>query len=594
MAMGEPESDGNRSPRGLRSLGPLLLPNLRLVILLIGVSIGGGVAEAGLLYAVVRGAAAIASDATHIDQKIGPLPAVTLSIPSLILVAVVLLLVSLACALLGAWATSRIAVSLLTRLRKEVFESFAKSEWSIQASQREGILQELLTTYVIRVASGVISVASGLIAACNFLALLGAAFVISPGAAAACLIAVVVLYVGLRPMVRATKKQSRRNRDENATYATQVTEAAGLIREVRVFDVADRVVDDLGTKADSAGRAFLRTRMLAQVTPEVYRNAAFLFILGGIVAVYSFGVADVANLGAVVLLLVRSLSYSQGIQSSVQQANDFAPYREALDREIDLFKQHAVSRAGAPMPAFSGLRFTHVDYEYVPGRPVLRDVSFAVDRGESIGIIGPSGSGKSTLVQLLLRLRQPTNGHYEIAGADASEFELGGFYRQFVFVPQDNRLLHGSVRDNIAFFRPSLSDADIEHAARMANLHDEIMEFEHGYGTVIGSGAADISGGQRQRLGLARALVGRPSVLVLDEPTSALDVKSESLVQRTLLDLKGEITVFVIAHRMSTLSICDRLLVLNAGRVEAFGAPSELQVDSPFFREAMQLSRLPT
>jgi ABC-type multidrug transport system fused ATPase/permease subunit len=588
------EHDGAR-PRGLwRTIAPLIRRDRRAVAILVVVSLAGGVAEAGMLYSIVRSASAIATGDSRVDVKIGPLPGMNLTVPNLVEIAGGLILLSLLLALVVGWITARMSSTALTEARKEMFAAFVRADWSIQATEREGVLQEFLTTYVLRLAGGVVTVASGLVNACSFAALMGSALIISPGAAGVCLVAVLFLYVALRPIILKTRSQSRLTREDNLHYATEVAQTVGLVREVRVFDVADEVVGVLGARADASGRSIFRTRILSQLTPEIYRNSAFVLMLVGIATVYSTGGSDVANLGAVVLLLVRSLSYSQGVQTTIQSVSELAPYIEGLDRELALYRENEVTRDGAPLPSFTGLQFSHVGFEYLPDRPVLTDVSFDIERGESIGIIGPSGSGKSTLVQLLLRLRAPQRGDYLVAGRPASEYDMGEFYRHFVFVPQDNRLFHGTVAENIAFFRPGIDRAGVERAARMAHLHDEIMEFDHGYDLVIGSGASDISGGQRQRLGLARALASRPSVLVLDEPTSALDMKSESLIQQTLLELKGELTLFVIAHRMSTLNICDRLLVLNAGQVEAFGIPAELQTTSPFYREATHLSRLPS
>jgi len=138
-----------------------------------------------------------------------------------------------------------------------------------------------------------------------------------------------------------------------------------------------------------------------------------------------------------------------------------------------------------------------------------------------------------------------------------------------------------------------VTELDIERAARAAHLHEDIEAWPLGYATLLGSGARDISEGQRQRLGLARALAGAPSVLVLDEPTSALDMRSETLIQETLLALKGTLTLFIVAHRMTTLALCDRVLVLDGGRVQALGTREELLATSAFFAEVTRLARLP-
>jgi ABC-type multidrug transport system fused ATPase/permease subunit len=316
-----------------------------------------------------------------------------------------------------------------------------------------------------------------------------------------------------------------------------------------------------------------------------------LLLLLGLIGVYLGGPSRVAELAAVVLLLVRSLSYSQQVQSVTQQAAEIAPYVEGLREQLEHYESKRIVSGGATLASVGALEFANVSFSYDPDVPVLRDVSFEVKAGEAIGIVGPSGAGKSTLVQLLLRLRDPDAGSYLVGGVDAATIDLASWYRHFVFVPQDNRLLFGTVADNIAFYRPGVPRSEIEKAARKAQLHDDVQQWPKGYDTLIGRGAQDLSGGQAQRLGLARALLTRPSVLILDEPTSALDLRSERLVQRTLEDLHGQVTMFIVAHRMSTLSICDRVIVLRDGRVEAFGPPSELRRTDGFYRESMQLLR---
>jgi ABC-type multidrug transport system fused ATPase/permease subunit len=150
-------------------------------------------------------------------------------------------------------------------------------------------------------------------------------------------------------------------------------------------------------------------------------------------------------------------------------------------------------------------------------------------------------------------------------------------------------LIHASVADNIRYFR-AVDDAAVERAARLARIHDDIMTWSSGYATVIGPRADAVSGGQQQRICIARALVADPDVLVLDEPTSALDPRSESLLQESLVALKQGLTLFIIAHRMSTLDICDRVIVLSAGRVEAFDTAVHLRQDNSYYRHALALS----
>jgi len=179
-----------------------------------------------------------------------------------------------------------------------------------------------------------------------------------------------------------------------------------------------------------------------------------------------------------------------------------------------------------------------------------------------------------------------------VNGQPAGGFAAEDWRRAVSYLPQDPRLLHASVADNIRFFRP-LGDEEVERAARLAGIHEEVASWPAGYETVIGPRADAISGGQQQRVCLARAIAARPEVLVLDEPTSALDPRTERLIQASLQGLKQDLTLFVIAHRMSTLDICDRVMVIVDGRLEAFDTASALHVDSDYFRAASGLSSEP-
>jgi ATP-binding cassette, subfamily B, bacterial len=177
-------------------------------------------------------------------------------------------------------------------------------------------------------------------------------------------------------------------------------------------------------------------------------------------------------------------------------------------------------------------------------------------------------------------------------GRDASVLSKTEWARKVTFVPQQAHLIAGTVADNIRFFRSGVSDEQIAEAARLANLHDEVLAMSGGYEHQVGEQGTHLSGGQQQRLIIARALVEDPDVLILDEPTSSLDVRSESLIRVTLDQLRERMTVIIIAHRLSTLDICDRLMVIQGGELKAFDTPENLEKDNEFYREALVLSGL--
>jgi ATP-binding cassette subfamily B protein len=227
---------------------------------------------------------------------------------------------------------------------------------------------------------------------------------------------------------------------------------------------------------------------------------------------------------------------------------------------------------------------------YPESDAVLHDVSFDIAPREIVGIVGPSGGGKSTLVQLILGLRDPQQGAVLADGRDIRELDKAAWSRRVTFVPQQGHLIADSIAENIRFMRDDVDDDRIVWAARMAHLHEDVKSMPGGYRRQVGVNGGNLSGGQQQRLCIARALVEDPDVLILDEPTSALDGRTEHLVRETLKDLRQQMTVIIIAHRLSTLDICDRILVMQKGRVVAFDSPDVLRRSSDFYREALLLS----
>lgn len=325
---------------------------------------------------------------------------------------------------------------------------------------------------------------------------------------------------------------------------------------------------------------------------SLYQFTTILLLLGGLFAVYSVIDRPLASLGAIVIILVRALYQTGALQNMYHSLTETIPYVHRLNTDRATLRASSPSSGDLSIAEPNTLRFDDVSYSYEAGRPALRNVSFDVNQGEAIGLIGPSGSGKSTLIQLILRLRQPDTGRYLLDGVDASEIDDNSWFRQIALVPQESRLLDDTIAANIAFYRSPVTQEQIEAAARRAHIHDDIMALPDGYDTVLGTRGGALSGGQRQRVCIARALLRSPAILVLDEPTSALDMRSESLVHETFTELKGRVTIFAIAHRLSTLNTCDRIMVMEEGRLEAFGTREELQRQSEFYQDAIARSQI--
>jgi ATP-binding cassette subfamily B protein len=282
------------------------------------------------------------------------------------------------------------------------------------------------------------------------------------------------------------------------------------------------------------------------------------------------------------LILLRSVSYAQAVQTNYQAWVQQGPWLEQLISDFETLDVDPTAgdvQVDEDLPRrptiAEPLRITlhDVTFSYGRGRPpALKDVDLEIAPGESVGLVGRSGAGKSTLVQIILGLRSPQKGMVELDSEEThGEPGQNGLRGNVAFVPQDPKLITGSIEDNIRFFRHWLDRAAVEDAVRLVNLAPDVANMPDGLDTIVGEEGSTLSGGQRQRVAIARALAGTPGLLILDEPTSALDIVSEAAITSTLSKLRGTVTTVIIAHRLSTLEHCDRILVLDAGQVVYFG-----------------------
>jgi ABC-type multidrug transport system fused ATPase/permease subunit len=222
------------------------------------------------------------------------------------------------------------------------------------------------------------------------------------------------------------------------------------------------------------------------------------------------------------------------------------------------------------------LRFESVQFGYRADRLVLPELNLTLPAGQTVAVVGATGAGKTTIAKLVSRFYDPTAGRVTLDGVDLRDLSEADLRRAVVMVTQENFLFSGTVRENIAFGKPDATDEEIERAARAIGAHEFIAALPEGYGTDVAKGGGRLSAGQRQLVAFARAFLADPAVLILDEATSSLDIPSERLVQRALRTILADRTAIVIAHRLSTVEIADRVLVLDAGIVVEDGTPAQL------------------
>lgn len=572
-----------------RSLLRELLSGWRVRLALLGgTSFGAGISEALFLVVVTRATFAITKESDTIEIWGGR----SLSIRQVALVALVLIVVRVGLALAGARQTAALVSGVVAKTRGQLATAFLQASWSVQHDDRTGQLQELLTTFARQCSTLLSNVAQMLSSGLSLLALLATAVWVDPVGAIGLIVTVGLLGSLLRPLRRAVKRRAATLASTGMEFATSLNEVSQLGMELHIFDVQDAADRRVSELIDRNRAAEWKVAVATHSITPIYLGLAYLAIVGAVLLASAAPTGNLAGLGAVMLVMLRSLAYGQSLQSAHASVISGLPFVDELRRHLERYRLGARRVDGAAVGWVGTLRLDDVSFSYVPGAPVLSGLAAEIEPGEMIGIVGPSGGGKSTLVQLLLGLREPDSGAVLSEGRPIDSLSRTEWTRRVTFVPQAAHLFSGTVRENIRFFRDDVTDEQVESAARLAHIEADILAFPDGYEHQVGDLGGRLSGGQQQRICIARALVEDPDVLILDEPTSALDVKSEHLVRSTLQEISRHKTVIIIAHRLSTLESCDRVMVIQAGTMQAFATPEELERSSDFYREALELSQL--
>ncbi len=397
-----------------------------------------------------------------------------------------------------------------------------------------------------------------------------------------------ILSLVLQPLLKRLRRGNRRRGNQHGEMASVLQETVSGIRLVKSFG-AEKFEDQRFTAASNMyARTSVRITQLSFLAPPVTEVIGMLIAVSilwvgarQVLVVGSLTGADLITFLVFVLRLLQPLKQLTAVRATAQSSLASA---ERLFDILDTPSEQESDRGTENIDAFRrDVEFDHVGFTYegTGGHheaAVLKDVSFRAARGDVVALVGASGAGKTTLVDLIPRFYEPTSGRISIDGVDTRTLRLDALRGLIGIVSQDTVLFHDTVRNNLAYgSAQKYSDAEIEMAARAANAHEFIKALPDGYATMLGERGTRLSGGQRQRIAIARALLLDPPILILDEATSALDTESERLVQAAIDRLLEGRTVFVIAHRLSTVRHATQILVLDQGRIGERGTHDELR-----------------
>ena len=477
--------------------------------------------------------------------------------------------------------TNGVAHRVLRDLQNSMFGGILKSDYARATSEPTGSLVSRFTNDINVVSEGLIRTMSQVVR--DFLTLI--ATLVSMFFIDWTLGCVIILIFALAasPLARI----ANRARKDTARAQVQMGDLNSLLTES--FSGA-RLVRTYGLEEYEKKRAAEGFEQKRKMNMRLIRNRArtdpLLEALGGLAAATVFGIigyriahgqASIGDVLAFIAVIATASASARGLGTFNTVMNETRAAMERVFRLIDEAPKIVNAPDAKPLSVSRArVAFENVSFQYGPNSPALHDVSFAVERGETIALVGPSGAGKTSVINLIPRLFDAERGAVTIDGQNVRDVTLASLRGAVGLVSQDVTLFNDTVRANIAFGKQGASQAEIEAAARSAAAHDFITALPDGYDTIVGERGGKLSGGERQRLSLARAFLRDPPILLLDEATSALDAESERKVQEALARLSEGRTTLVIAHRLSTVREATRIVVLDAGRVLEIGNHDEL------------------
>jgi len=461
--------------------------------------------------------------------------------------------------------------------RNNLFKSVLSAEWPYLLKQKIGYLDTVLMIDVLR-GSVLLRQIGNIIMVLSGLAMyILVAVNISP------IITLITLALGgflfflFKPLLYRTRVYAARASGANKEVSHYVNESILGMKTIKSMQIHEKIIAKGGEFFNELKRLKMTTFILSSVSSSILQPMSLILVVVVFSVAYKMPEFSFAALIAIIYLIQRIFQYIQQLQSNLHEASDAVPYLQNLLAYQQKADDNIEKDSGESGYKFQdALTFSHVGFSYQSDRPILEDVSFTINRGKMLGLIGESGAGKTTIVDLLLRLFDVGEGEILLDDKNIKHISLAEWRKNIGYVSQDVFLLNDTIANNIRFFDASLTDDDVANAAKMANIYEFIKTSPQGFETVVGERGIMLSAGQRQRVAIARILVRKPELLILDEATSALDNESEVKIQEVIENLRHKVTVLVVAHRLSTVMSADKLVVLEKGRIIEEGAPVKL------------------
>ena len=453
--------------------------------------------------------------------------------------------------------------------------AYGRADWNFLAKQRSSTMLNLMFAEVSRAAGTVNALLTLVTATLSAAVYLFFALLVSPIAVGLFILSFAILMLFLLPLLRIVRRLAGELIDVRAELTQKVTELLSGVKVMKALGSEERVHKQIQGDTSRNRRLLLQVGFLRELSSAT--DIGIIITVLVLFLVHLTGLEQALSVGVIGVILLRMSQRTQAAIATIAPIVEGLPSLESTTVTLDTLRRNR-ERSGDRVPEenVGSLRFEKVSYGYDGKHDVLNDIDFEILNGEFVGIVGESGSGKTTLVDLMLGLLDPTGGRVVVDDLDLSDLQRVAWRRRLGYVPQDVTLFHDSVYNNITAYRPDVTEADVLWASKIAQASDFIEKFERGYDHVVGDRGIRLSGGQRQRLALARALATRPNFLLLDEATSSLDGHAEHEFQMALENVRSQMTIIAIAHRIPTVMRADRVIVVSEGKIVESGPPLEL------------------
>lgn len=476
------------------------------------------------------------------------------------------------------YITDKIRTDYVKKTRENLLKLTLQSNWSYLSKQKIGYLEKILMVDINTYSALLSYMSSSLILIMNAAIYAFIAFNISPIVTGITIATGGIFFLTFKPLVYKVRVVSHHSANLLKRIANHINESMIGMKTIKAMNLEDAVVERGRKYFDELRSIEMQVSVLSSLTYVITQPLSVLLIIGLFIFSYKLTDFNFASFAVIVYAINKIFSYVQDGQARLQNINALYPFLRTAFEHENLVTENAERLGGSRDIDFKkDIEFKDVSFKYTDNtHHTLTDINFKIQHGTITGIIGPSGAGKTTLVDLLLGLINPSSGKITLGDSDVVSIDKAVWRDSIGYVSQDVFLVNDTIENNIKLYNSNISDEDVVTASKMANIYDFIKTQPNGFKTAVGERGMDISGGQRQRIALARVLARKPKLVILDEATSALDNESEKLVQKAIEELRGKVTVVIIAHRPGTVKNADRIIVLNAGKLVENGKPDEL------------------